>query len=87
MIPQEVQAALATLAARLADRSQMDEAVLGRWRAGRRSRATERPGTELPEDVRMAADRVKLALPALTRSEGGAAALAEVLGGPSGEAL
>src|ERR1035438_8971426 len=87
MIPAEVHEAFSTLATRLAGRPQMDEAVLFRWRAGRRSRATERPGTELPEDVRAAADRLKLALPGLTRAEGGPAALGALFAEAAGEVL
>jgi hypothetical protein len=87
MLPAEVNDALSTLALRLAGRPQTDEAVVGRWRAGRRSRATERPGVELPEDVRVATERLRLALPDLTRAEGGAAALGALFGEASGEVL
>ena len=84
MLLTQVEASLSALAGSLADRPELGDAVLARFRAGRHAGAA---GGELPEDVSAAADVVRDALPSLTHSEDDIAAIGALFAGPSGELL
>jgi serine/threonine-protein kinase len=84
MLPDDVQGALSTLTTLLAERPDLDGAVRAQWRAGARYQPDRGP---LPADVRAAAALLGSALPALTCSDEGIAALSGLFAGPTGELL
>src|SRR5258706_5462228 len=81
MIPAELEGAVSTLAAALAAHPELEDAVRARWHADRR------PGGELADDVRAAADLLAAVLPGLTQVEPDARALGELMARPGGEVL
>ncbi len=78
MLPDQIQGALSTLTALLAQRPDLSEAMRVRWRAG----GSERAEGELP-----AADALWEHLPALTHSNEDIILLSKLFDGPAGEVL
>jgi eukaryotic-like serine/threonine-protein kinase len=76
----ELQSALATLVAALAEHPELEEAVRARWRV------REHDAAEIPPEVRAAADVLASVLPALTRGDD-VAELGELIVDQGGEVL
>jgi serine/threonine-protein kinase len=90
MLPAEVRDAFARLSSSLGILPELESAVRARWQAGSRDGAARRslaPLVSLPDEDRAAADLLGRALPPLTRTESGAAALGEIFRGPTAEVL
>jgi serine/threonine-protein kinase len=76
-----LEAALAQLAAAIAARPELEDAVRARWRAATQS------SSELPNELRAAADACATALPELMGSQDGFDAVAVLLPKPGGEVI
>jgi hypothetical protein len=87
MLSVQILEAFSTLAASVAARPELDEAVCARWRAPVHGDTPARPGVELAEELCLAADVLGDALPALTRSEDDVAALGKLFTEPGGAVL
>jgi serine/threonine-protein kinase len=81
MIPPELETALSTLAAALAAQPGSEEAIRARWHAG------EKGGSELPAEVRAAADALSTKLAPLTMVDADVAALGALFAKPGAEVL
>src|SRR5258708_37101885 len=85
MAPGQAKSALSTLAAAVAARPDVVDALEARGRRGGLAPGAE--GGELPAEVREAADRLALALPAVTQSSEQVAALGAIFGEPARQVL
>jgi serine/threonine-protein kinase len=85
MLPAQVQAAFSTLTEVLSARAELATAVAARWQPG--GNEDQASAMELPENVRVAADTLGAALPALTHSESDLASLGPLFAEPAGEVL
>jgi serine/threonine-protein kinase len=83
----EAHGALSTLAAALAARPELGDAVRARWSSDGVDAAIERSPGELPEGPRAAADAAAQALPPLTHSDSDVSALGELFANPAGDVL
>ncbi|MBW2453784.1 MAG: serine/threonine protein kinase [Deltaproteobacteria bacterium] len=81
MNPAELQDALATLAAALSEKPQLDEPLRNHWRV------PEQFAMDLPDDVRAAAGVIAADLPALTYADDDGAGLRALFDGPGAEVL
>jgi eukaryotic-like serine/threonine-protein kinase len=84
MPPEDVQSALSTLTALLAESPEQQDALLAHWRVGP---PRERDRRALPPDLRAAADVLGGALPALSQSDADVAAVAALFADPAGDLL
>lgn len=87
MLSDKVRDALATLTAAIDTSPELEEALGVRWRGGMREGGHSHPVVEITAEQRAAADVLAIELPAETRSDAGAANLAEVLARPEGRVL
>ena len=86
MLPANAQEALSTLTSAFNERPELVSAVRTRWRGGSRIAAGEE-ASELPEQLRAAADLLAEALPAETRAAADVAVLGELFAQPAGDVL
>jgi serine/threonine-protein kinase len=87
MLSAQAPGALSTLVECLTTRPELAEAIRARWHNGGRAHPIRTQDHALPDDVRLATDGLGGALPTLTRSDGGLAALGELFKEPAGELL
>src|SRR4051812_38207364 len=83
----QVREALTVLAASLAERPELEGALLGRLRRAGRLGAIQHVEEKLPDDVLAIVDRVGAELPPLTLVESESALLARLFSEPSGHVL
>src|SRR4051812_7074551 len=79
MLPAQAEEALSLLTAALEGRPELEESLRIRWRSGGRDGAAE-----LPDDQRLAADRLGELFPALTHSADDVASLGALFAEPAG---
>ena len=84
MLPGPALDALSVLVDALAERPELEELLVSRWRSGDATDAAHLHA-DLPADIRVSADRLVGALPALTHSEHDAAALGKLFDGRAAE--
>jgi eukaryotic-like serine/threonine-protein kinase len=87
MLPTLVEDAASALVAPLSTPSEDGDAVRIRWRAGERDAKAKRLESDLPKEVRAAADLLEETLPLLTESDVDRAALGALFAEPRGEVL
>ena len=87
MLSAQAEEAFSTLAAALAGRPELEEAVRDRWRTRARGAATEQALLEATEEVRQAADLLAQELPLQTHGATELALLGKRFSGESGALL
>ncbi|MDB4996025.1 MAG: hypothetical protein JWM74_3457, partial [Myxococcaceae bacterium] len=87
MLPPPIEDAASSLVAPLSTSSEDGDAVRIRWRAGERDAKAKRLESDLPKEIRAAADLLEQMLPELTQSDAGVAALGALFAEPRGEVV
>ena len=82
MLPESIHEGLWTLATAVENRPDLEEAVRMRWRAG-----ADAASSALPKDLRVTAEQLSQALPALTHDADALDELGKVFGANTGDVL